>query len=247
MESIELLRLLDEIKKLSSQIEDLKANQIKPKQARRSEQIHELATALAKAQGEMKVAGKDKENPYFKSKYADWESVVNASRPALTKYGLSVDMDLTSEDDGATYLHCTLLHTSGQFVESRVRFTPPKADIQSMASYNTSLKRLVYSNLVGVVVGDEDDDGEAAVATTRETFAKGTALNHKYNPVKEMPDVITKEQLEELNYELAEYPDICELVLDGLKIQNLADMPKTKYMASVNRIREIKNLRNGNK
>lgn len=245
MESIELLRLLDEIKKLSSQLEDLKASQIKPKQERRSSQISELAASLAKAQGEMKVAGKDKENPYFKTKYADWESVVSASRPALSKNGLAVDMDLTTEDDGATYLHCTLLHTSGQFIESRVRFTPPKNDIQSMASYNTSLKRLVYCNMVGVVVGDEDDDGEAAVATIRETFAKGTALNHKYNPIKESPEVITKEQLEELNYELSEYPDICEMVIEGLKIQNLADMPKAKYMASVTRIREIKKAREG--
>jgi hypothetical protein len=35
------------------------------------------------------------------------------------------------------------------------------------------------------------------------------------------------------------------MVLDGLKIQALADMPKSKYMVSVERVRAIKNARNG--
>ena len=40
-----------------------------------SDQIDQLATSLAKAQGEMEVARKDKNNPFFKSKYADLEDV----------------------------------------------------------------------------------------------------------------------------------------------------------------------------
>ena len=58
---------------------------------------------------------------------------------------------------------------------------------------------------------------------------------------------MTKEQLEELEYELADYPDIAEKVLDGLHLQNLADMPKSKYMSSLTRIREIKMVREGKK
>jgi len=97
--------------------------------------------------------------------------------------------------------------------------------------------------LIGVTTGEEDDDAEVSVATTRETFAKGVALNTKYNAKETTGEVITKEQLEELNYELSDYPDICEMVLDGLKLQNLADMPKSKFMASTTRIREIKMIR----
>ena len=55
-----------------------------------SDQIDQLATALAKAQGEFDTAGKNQKNPFFKSNYADFEAVVEASRPALSKYGLSV-------------------------------------------------------------------------------------------------------------------------------------------------------------
>ena len=104
---------------------------------------------------------------------------------------------------------------------------------------------MAYASLIGVVTGEEDDDGEVAVATTRDTFAKGTALNTKYNAKENKAEVITKEQMDELEYELAEYPDVCEMVLDGLRIQSLADMPKQKFLQSITRIREIKSLRNG--
>jgi hypothetical protein len=50
-----------------------------------------------------------------------------------------------------------------------------------------------------------------------------------------------------MEYELAQYDDIAEQVLDGLRIQSIADIPKSKYRAAITRIREIKELRNGSK
>ena len=81
--------------------------------------------------------------------------------------------------------------------------------------------------------------------SNREVIAKGTSLNTKYNPREQSYEPITKEQLEELEYELASWEDIAELVLDGLHIQSLSDMPKSKYLASITRIREIKRAREG--
>ena len=234
----------DQIQALEQQLTDIKAS-VPP--LFKSIELKDISTALAKAQGEMEIADLNRQNPYFKSRYADLQSIVSAARPALAKYGLSVTQVILNHDDGQMVLHTILLHTTGQYIESRMRIVPPKNDIQTISSYTTYLKRLAYSALVGVVTGDEDDDGEIAVATSRDVFAKGTALNAKYNPKEQSPEVITKEQLEELEYELAEYPDTCELVLDGLKIQSLADMPKAKYHASITRIREIKALRNGSK
>jgi hypothetical protein len=98
---------------------------------------------------------------------------------------------------------------------------------------------------VGIVGAGDDDDGEYASATERKTFAKGTALNTNYDPTENKLETITKEQTQELEYELGDYPDIAELVLDGLKIQNIADMPKQKFIHSINRIRNIKRIREG--
>lgn len=141
-----------------------------------STEIDQLATALAKAQGEMAVAGKNQKNPFFKSTYADFEAIINASRPSLSKYGLSVvQPPFISENNGSadanghvsnSYLVTILMHSSGQWIKSIARHNPPKNDIQSLSSYNTYLKRMCYTSLIGVATGD-DDDGEAAVSHTR--------------------------------------------------------------------------------
>lgn len=55
-----------------------------------SEHIDKLAAALAKAQSEMRGAVKDSANPFFKSSYADLESVWDAIRLPLTSNSLSV-------------------------------------------------------------------------------------------------------------------------------------------------------------
>ena len=55
-----------------------------------SEQLQDLAAALATAQGEMAGARKDTANPFFKSSYADLQSVWDAIREPLSSNGLSV-------------------------------------------------------------------------------------------------------------------------------------------------------------
>ena len=127
-----------------------------------SPSIDQLATALAKAQAEMPISGKNQKNPFFKSMYADFESIIQASRPVLTKYGLSIVQPPFIYEDGNSYLVTILMHSSVQWIKSKARHNPPKTDIQSLASYNTYLKRMCYASLVGVATGD-DDDGQAAV------------------------------------------------------------------------------------
>lgn len=126
-----------------------------------SEQTNELFTALAKAQDEMEIARKDCNNPFYKSKYADLQSVVGSSRPSLAKHGLSV-IHIMEQQDQHTYMTTQLSHSSGQYIRSRVKLSPVKSDVQSLGSYITYMKRYCYAALVGVVTG-EDDDGEACM------------------------------------------------------------------------------------
>jgi len=239
MEQQQISEILTAIRDLGNLLRE----QISPKY-NRSEEIKELATALSLAQNEYVVAPLNKVNPYFKSNYSDLLSVVGSSRPALCKFGLSVTQEVSNDESGALWCITELMHKSGQWKLSRFRMVPPKNDIQAIKSYTTIVKRMCYESLIGVVSGEDDDDGEMAVATTRDTLAKGVALNTKYNPKEINPEAITKEQLEEVEYELSEYPDIASQVLDGLKLQSLADMPKAKYSVAMKRIREIKLLRN---
>lgn len=238
-QTFEAMILLEAIKKLGDKISFLNKGHICTAPGR-SESVKDLFGALAKAQADMPMAALSSENPYFKSKYAGLPEYIKATRPALSKNGLSVVQPIIENDEGQRVLLTILAHSSGQYIESRIKIVPPKADIQTFGSYVTYLRRYSYAAIIGAVASDDDDDGEVAVATQRDTYAKGVAINRKYNPREEVAELITKEQLEELEYELGEYDHITEMVLDGLKIQNLADMPKSKFLVSIKRIREIK-------
>jgi hypothetical protein len=125
-----------------------------------SEQLGQLAKALAAAQFEMGAAVKGSVNPHFKSRYADFAAVVDASRPVLAKQGLALIQGTASE--GATVTVATrLLHTSGEWIESALTLTARDASPQALASVLTYGRRYGWSTLIGLAA-DEDDDGEKA-------------------------------------------------------------------------------------
>lgn len=130
----------------------------------RSDQINELAAALAKAQGEIKGAVKDATNPHFRSSYADLQSVWDAIREPLSKNGLSVmQFPLATYDpDGTAYIHVetALAHTSGQWVSSSLTMTPERSTPQAFGSAITYARRYALQSIAGVA--PMDDDGEAA-------------------------------------------------------------------------------------
>lgn len=130
-----------------------------------SEQIDQLATALSKAQGAIKSAAKSKENPFFKSHYADLPAVWDACRDALSKNGLAVIQSPQYEGE-SVWLETTLVHSSGQWMRSRYPVKPVKNDPQGVGSALTYSRRYALMAMVGVVADDEDDDGNAASAHT---------------------------------------------------------------------------------
>ena len=85
----------------------------------KSESIKELATALAKAQGEFSGAVKDSSNPFFKSKYADLQSVVSAIKPSLSKHGLSF-IQINHDGESAAGVETVILHASGGILSAGV-------------------------------------------------------------------------------------------------------------------------------
>ena len=126
-----------------------------------SEQLNELATALAKAQGSIKSAVKGKENPFFKSQYADLPAVMEACRKALSDNGLALSQ--VTEFDGADcWLETMLIHSSGQWLRGRYPVRPVKNDPQGLGSAQTYARRYALMAMVGVVAENEDDDANAA-------------------------------------------------------------------------------------
>lgn len=125
----------------------------------KSDQIGQLAEALCQAQGMMKFAKKDSSNPFFKSKYADLSSVVEAIRLPLYENGLSY-AQTTDTDEHGVIVETVLMHKSGEWISGRLKMVPVKNDPQGIGSCITYARRYGLQSMVGIPT--DDDDGNAA-------------------------------------------------------------------------------------
>lgn len=125
-----------------------------------SEQLDQLAAALAKAQGEMRHAERDSENPHLRNRYADLASVIDACRTALSAHGLSW-VQLPAITERGHVLRTRLMHASGQWIESEIPVLTQRQGPQEYGSALTYARRQSLAAMVGVAP-DNDDDGELA-------------------------------------------------------------------------------------
>ena len=128
-----------------------------------SDNIGALAAALAKAQGVMRGAAKDKANPHLKSKYADLASVWDACREPLSANGLAIVQLVQVADDSRVAVETRLLHASGESLSSVCVVPVAQKTAQGVGSAITYARRYGLSAMVGVAP-DDDDDGHAASA-----------------------------------------------------------------------------------
>lgn len=126
-----------------------------------SPEVGDIAKALAGAQGAMKPAAKDSENPHFRSSYADLASIWDACREQLAAQGLSVVQGASAEGPKVT-VETLLMHASGQWIRSALTMTARDATPQSIGSAITYGRRYGLAAIAGVAPDDSDDDGEQA-------------------------------------------------------------------------------------
>jgi hypothetical protein len=123
-------------------------------EAWKSNQIDQLAEALSKAQSEMKGAKKSSQG--YNWKYADLHTVITASFPYLTKYGLSIVQGSNKDKDGF-HITTTLLHSSGQWMRSWLKIPVEKLTAQQIGTAVTYGRRYGMAAMVGIA--QHDDDG----------------------------------------------------------------------------------------
>lgn len=150
-----------------------------------SEQINEIATALAKAQGMIEGASKAAVNPAFGKKYADLASVWDAAREPLSINGLSV-VQIPNETPDGMLLVTMLLHSSGQWFSSRYPIRPVKNDPQGIGSAITYARRYSLMALVGIA--PEDDDGNIASGQANVSTSDAKASPSRTAPQNNGPD-----------------------------------------------------------
>jgi hypothetical protein len=119
---------------------------------RTSEQVDKIASALLKFQQQIEPPTKNKENPYFKSKYADLSSLLDHCKKAMADNGLVfASVGLTSR----------IMHTSGQWIEGDFPVEVHGLDAQKVGSAFTYGRRYSFQGLLGINA-EEDDDGATA-------------------------------------------------------------------------------------
>lgn len=181
-----------------------------------SENINELATALAKAQNEITFAPKESLNPHYKSKYADLASVWDACRGPLSKNNLSVTQTMDTVN-GQLMLFTTLLHSSGQWIRSVYPIITQRQDPQAYGAAVTYARRYCLAAICGIA--QDDSDAEEAMERTAE----------KEKAIKK----ITGEQAQEIEQILSEcdphYQKIVWMSLKKNNIHKLEEMPADLY------------------
>jgi len=128
---------------------------------RMSEQINELAGALAKAQGALDDAEKASTNPHFKSRYADLAAVRDAIKLPLSCNGLSY-VQMARSDQGAVEVETMLMHSSGQYLADTLRLPVLQNTPQAFGSALTYARRYSLMALIGIAAAEDDDDGNKA-------------------------------------------------------------------------------------
>lgn len=130
---------------------------------RASEQIDQIATALAAAQAEFKAPPKKRTASYptksggkLEYSYADLADIIESVKPIMANHGLSVSQSPSQEGD-VIILYTRLMHKSGQWLEGSMRVGGDNP--QQVGSCITYFRRYSLSGILGIMA-EEDDDGQ---------------------------------------------------------------------------------------
>lgn len=179
----------------------------------RSDSLAKIAPALVAALGKIEGAAKKKTNPGFKSKYADLETVIDASRDILTEHGLTVMQFPGACVGGVMNLETVVMHESGEFISGDMGIVLGKQDPQGVGSAISYSRR--YALMAVLNMPSVDDDAQSAMGKgANQNTAKPEPEAPKTNP-----SVVTA---------MKAAIDMCdnEPVLDGWKADNQVSLDR---------------------
>lgn len=165
----------------------------------KSDTLVKLAPALVAAQKKMGAAIKDAKNPFFKSNFADLNSVIEATVPTLNAEGIAVLQTPAMSMFGKPVIQTVLLHESGEFIASETEITAAKVNDPQAAGSAISYARR-YGLQATATLRAVDDDGEASMGRSKAEVPKVTkeviqSVNKDltYNPTTRSGETSTPE------------------------------------------------------
>jgi predicted CopG family antitoxin len=193
-----------------------------------SNSITELAKALSQFQSEVKQPLKDKDNPFFKSKYVPLESVVESINEIASKHGLSFTQYPLNDETGRVGVATILLHSSGEYIQyPPVFMNAEKNTAQGAGALITYLKRYALSAIFGITSDQDDDGNEASGNSTGKK--KVEAEDISMDRLQDAYEALDKVQIQEKSFktvynELKERKFTHEMILEAInKKKTLAE------------------------
>ena len=128
-----------------------------------------LFGALSKVQGSVKAAHKSSENPFFKSRFADLESVIESLQAPMNDNGIAILFEFKTEmvgDNPANWMRYILTHSSGenyisQWMMMMMKDKTPQGFGASCTYYKRQMLKAVFN------VPETDDDGNSQSQATQ--------------------------------------------------------------------------------
>lgn len=130
----------------------------------KSESIANLSKALVSFHSKVQAVKKDATNPFFKSKYATLDNFIETVNKPLEESELSY----SQFPDGVNGLTTILMHSSGEWIESRYEMTPAKNDPQGLGSAITYMRRYALGAILGLATEEDDDANTASTKTPKQ-------------------------------------------------------------------------------
>lgn len=131
------------------------------------------AKALVIAIGELQNVAKTAANPYFKSKYAPLDAIIEATRPVLLKNGLAISQTPLFTE-GTAGVETTILHKDGYSTTSTLLLPLKDQSPQGVGSAITYARRYALASVLGIA-SEDDDDGNAGTGLAKKENTKAVA------------------------------------------------------------------------
>jgi hypothetical protein len=135
-----------------------------------TEQNQKLCEALVKAVGDLSNVAKTAANPYFKSKYAPLDAIIDATRPVLAKHGLAVIQEPLFME-GTAGVETIIVHKEGGSKSSTLLLPIKDQSPQGVGSAITYARRYSLAAVLGIAAED-DDDGNISTGLAKKEEAK---------------------------------------------------------------------------
>ena len=194
----------------------------------KSESITKLTLALSKFQGEVKNPPNSADNPFFKSKYAPLDVVINTAKEILARFGISyIQMP---GGDGEHVTCVTVLMCEGEWIESDVLvLKADKVTAQGAGAAISYARRYQLTSMLGLA-GEEDTDGNAPVPRNDKTPIKLPSTPPKSDNAP-TSNIISESQQKRLYAISKGHNDLAKTVLAKYKYNSSKEVQNKDYKA----------------